>query len=188
MTKIAIIDIDDTICDLVPYLVQVCNKLTGRQLTIADWHSYGVYEMYGISQDTYLQMCEQDQILSKAEPTLLAKETIDRLIKRGYKIILLTARGWHTDAYTLTVDWLMKHNFNYDELHVVPLDKCKSDYIKENIAEKVDLIIDDSPTHIKAFVEDNIARAICLIDQPWNKNHKDLDKYRIEHIVRVLRL
>ena len=187
MSKIAIVDIDDTICDLCPYLVEICNKMTGKNMTVQDWHSYSVYLLYGISQEDYFAMCESDRILSEPKPILLAQETLSTLIRKGYKVILLTARGWHSDAYNITQEWLLKHKFEYHELHILPLDKSKAEYIKENIADTVDIIIDDNAAHIESFVNNNISDVICLIDQPWNRSHTHLDKYRIDHIVQILR-
>lgn len=51
--KWAIVDIDDTVAALVPHLVNVLNKLTGKSLTVDDWNAYDTWAVYGVSQQEY---------------------------------------------------------------------------------------------------------------------------------------
>ncbi len=186
--KQIIIDIDDTILDLAPSLVRVFNNLTGKNLTVKDWTSYSVYELYGISREDYLAACTKENILHTAEPVTLAKEIIDRIKNKGYHIKFLTARGWHKDAHNITENWLINNGIYFDELHVVPFNKSKADYTIENWPNTMfDAIIDDNAHHIQDFIDKKLALQVFLINQPWNKQYKKLDIFRIDHIVRVLR-
>lgn len=184
--KTAVIDLDDTIIDLCPHLVRVLNKITGKSLKPSDWTVYNTFELYGVSQQEYLEICKQENVLEEADPIILTKEVIDKLYQKNYDVIFLTARGWHEDARKITLEWLARHNIYYDHLHIVPYDQSKCDYLLNTIG-KVDVIVDDNPTHISNFIENKVAKQIFLIDQPWNLSYIHLDPYRIHHIVDILR-
>lgn len=179
---IAIVDIDDTVAALVPHLVNVLNKLTGKSLTVNDWTSYDTWDVYGVDQKQYFDLCESEQILSKVSPIPFAQETIDSLYRNEYEIVYLTARAWHNNAYDITMDWLCKHKFKVDQLHILPLHQSKSEYIKANFNLPVDLIVDDNVKHVRGFIENNIAKSVFLIDGPWNRDADDLNGVRIQSI------
>lgn len=190
--KIAIFDLDDTVCDLVSDALILLNSLSKRTLKVADWYVYDVPTLYNITNLTYFHAAIAEKLLETVKPVPYALETVHALNSAGYSIHYVTARAWHTDAYNVTKEWLRFNRFplfkHYDEdcLHIVPLFSSKAKYVAENIAPSVDIAIDNSAHHIREYKEQGVARFPFLIDQPWNQTDTDLNLHRIGHISHVL--
>jgi uncharacterized HAD superfamily protein len=190
--KRAIIDIDDTIAELVPLLVEVFNEMSGAKLTVNDWTSYNVYDIYGVPQKEYFEVCNQRQIMERCMPICLAKETLDVLhYDMKWEILYLTARGWHPLGREITDEWLRRWEFPQPEnLHVVGVNESKVNYLIDNEIY-ADLLADDNPKHVKDFINHSKElklqlSTIFMIDQPWNKANTELNPYRVSSIFDIL--
>ena len=186
--KSAIIDIDDTICQLIPELINVWYCMTGKFVKVEDWITYNMWDMYDISPDDYFKHCRELSIMERALPVEGASETIHRL-SEFYYVTYLTARGWHENAHNLTLKWLEKWGFPPCDLHVIPLHAPKHEYIKyefPNVNREESIFIDDNPKHVKGVVENGIIDKVFLIDAPWNNQYPELDQYRIKDVNHVV--
>ena len=61
-------------------------------------------------------ICSEEKTYSRALASVKdgAKESLEDLKSRGYKIIIYSARSWQ--EYEMTEDWLNKNNIPYDQL------------------------------------------------------------------------
>jgi 5'(3')-deoxyribonucleotidase len=94
-----------------------------------------------------------------------ARETVDALIKK-YRISIATARPPESDNWTK--EWLNKNKIQFDSFHNL------REGMKHN--EDFDLLIDDYPGNIAAFLEKHTGKAILFI-QPWNQDVGTLQQY-----------
>jgi uncharacterized HAD superfamily protein len=187
MKKRIIVDIDDTVASLHPVINALCNDAAGVNLAAAEWTTYDATVLYGMSNQQYTDLIIQHRALEEAHPIGRAMKTLWMFEEQGYHIDWVTARGWHHNGKALTKAWLNKWNFPAGKLHVVPLFQCKAEYSTANIAKTVNIVVDDSPTHIIQFLKRDAARKVFLIDRPWNRKFTELDPYRIGHISEVLK-
>ena len=79
------------------------------------------------------------EVIMQDEPLPGAKEALWRFKQQGYRICYLTARDF-PQAYSITYDWLMYHDFPVDEINVVKNSISKVSFLK---GRSVDLFIDD---------------------------------------------
>lgn len=185
--KRIIVDIDETICDLFPELNCICNDATGAALSRKDWVQYDVYTLYGLTQEDFNKLCIKQKILEIAQPLVKGRATLDVLVHQDFEIIYLTARAWYPKAEKVTKNWLNHWSFPKGDIHVIPLDMPKADYIKKEIDKPINIIVDDNPKHTEDFVKNKSASKIFLIDRPWNAQYKNLDPYRISNISEILK-
>ena len=82
-----------------------------------------------------------------------AKEVIDRLIAKGHKIVLITARGYSfgSDIFDITFDYLKRNNIYYDDIVFKALEKLEA-----CLEKKVDVMIDDCVKSQKRLHEQGI--------------------------------
>ena len=71
-------------------------------------------ESHSISVDIDGTLCYLTDNYAKAVPMPGAVENLKRLREEGWTIILFTAR--HFNQWQVTVDWLKKHGFEYDQI------------------------------------------------------------------------
>jgi hypothetical protein len=104
----------------------------------------------------------------------------------GYRIEVVTARGWHPEGEAATVAFLDAHGFAYDKLHVVPLGVPKtSAYL--SIGD-IEAVIDDSPTHIRAAATLPNVKNTFVVDRPWNRAMEPHGAIRISEVTDLLPL
>lgn len=83
------------------------------------------------------------------------------LLKRRYRIIIITARRPHSRPQTLA--WLKRHRLPFDELYHTDE--------KADVAEDISLAVDDHPEHARAYARQGIP--VFLMNQPWNQGIED---------------
>ncbi|MCF7809347.1 hypothetical protein K9N50_00010 [bacterium] len=71
-------------------------------------------ESHSISVDIDGTLCYLTDNYSEAAPIPGAAENLKKLREEGWTIILFTAR--HFNQWQITVDWLKKHDFEYDQI------------------------------------------------------------------------
>ncbi|WP_408956322.1 5' nucleotidase, NT5C type [Natroniella sp. ANB-PHB2] len=139
----------------------ICNyfDLTERK---EDVYNFG--DAYGLTDEQIEEFMEANssKIYEGADSSPYAKEVLNRLKKKDFTIILVTAR---TDTHNqLTAKWLKRHQIPYDEL-----------IHNENKAEAcqkkgINLFIDDMLANVLAVKE--IGVEALLMDMHHNRHYK----------------
>ena len=131
---------------------------------------YNEKDIFGISSKeteefwkTYLV-----QYVTSYQPRDFAVEVIKKLKENNNNIYIITARNEYGlpddeegNMQKLTKEWIKKNKIYYDELIFTSEDKRK--VCKEN---KIDIMIEDSPTNVKELSE--IFKVFCY-DNPYNR-------------------
>lgn len=116
----------------------------------------------------------------KNEPARkFANEIIKKLRLEGHKIFIITARYKTAENGTIgdenvrecTLNWLRKNEIEYDKIIFTKIPK-----VKEILENKIDLMIEDSPTTINELVK---VVKVLYYDTRYNRNIKH------ENIIRV---
>ena len=106
--------------------------------------------------------------MTSYKPRDFAVEVIKKLKENNNNIYIITARNEYGlpddeegNMQKLTKEWIEKNKIYYDELIFTSEDKRK--VCKEN---KIDIMIEDSPTNVKELSE--IIKVFCY-DNPYNR-------------------
>lgn len=113
----------------------------------------------------------------KNEPARrFASEVIKKLKEKGHKIFIISARHktaengkiGNDNIRECTLNWLEKNNIEYDKIIFT-----KPPKVKEILENKIDLMIEDSPTTINELVK---VVKVLYYDTRYNKNieHKNI--------------
>lgn len=165
--KIAILDVDDTLADLKQELMETMHKETGKHLHWSEWGSINVDKFYGVNLNQFLDIMLKHDVIDRLQPHEESKEVLDKLRAYGFRIVMVTARGWHPTGKDNTVKWLEKHHLPFDEVITVPLTECKVESIRK--FGRVHLAVDDNTKHVEAFAKSGIVDHSYLYNRPWNK-------------------
>lgn len=166
MTKTLVLDADDTICNFRHGAMIALNTETGKNIHWKSWDTYNLQNVYDMPREKFLDILIQHKVIETIEPHLEAKEIMQLAKDNGYRIVILTARGWHPNAKQITESWLVQHSLPFDEAVVTSLEDCKAEVLRK--LGKVHIAVDDNAKHCTAFSNcDNIEHAF-LYDQPWN--------------------
>jgi len=139
------IDIDDVITNTSELIVDYAKKhfnSTDIDLINNILHASNIDDKLVDFYDKYL--LEMQKIYTLKENV---KEVIDRLILKGHKIVIITARGnnqphailGELDQKTGTIEYLSKHQINYNKIIFRARDKKEA-----AIKNEIDVLIDDS--------------------------------------------
>lgn len=116
----------------------------------------------------------------KNEPARkFASEVIKKLRKDGHKIFIISARHKTAENGEInqenirqcTLDWLKKNDIEYDQAIFTKIPK-----VKEIIENKIDLMIEDSPTTINELVK---VVKVLYYDTRYNKEIKHKNIIRV---------
>lgn len=170
------IDIDGVLTNVgqfsIDYLSKYCVE-NNIEFDIGDSY-YKIAKTFNISNideskfwDKYLDFYPKYE---KARP--FASEVIKKLKDDGYKIYIITAR-WLTNRKDsvgnkmreTVKNWLAENDITYDELIFTKSDN--ENKFQEIIDNKIDLMIEDSPTNINELA--NITHVFCY-NTDYNKN------------------
>ena len=112
-----------------------------------------------------------ESIYWNVDPLYKAKETINFLIKRDFKVILITARD--KSFRDLTVKWLKEHGIDYTELF------HEKDKAPLAVEKNIELFIEDNHENAVQIVNHGIK--VLLMDKYHNQDLKDHDIiYRVD--------
>ena len=118
-----------------------------------------------------------ERIAINLQPIYHAKKYIDKLIKDGNEIYIITGRdnGEYTNPEKMTKDWLKKYKINYDKLILTnAYDKqAKAEVCVKN---NIDIMIEDSKT--TAINISKTRTKVLLMDTRFNKDIKELERVR----------
>jgi len=177
--KIAAIDIDGVLAKFPEPFIEFTNKELNTKFTdFEDLETTLDYLTYENLKDRY----RQSGIKANLPLTKNAVEFTNELRKRGYKIVMLSARPVeiYKRIYSDTLEWLNKNKIAYD---AVMFDKEK--HIK---------IVREFP-NLKFIVEDNrhnankVARLNCkafLLDNTYNQGKTHPNVTRVKSLAEIL--
>ncbi|MGM0603002.1 MAG: 5' nucleotidase, NT5C type [Bacillota bacterium] len=108
-------------------------------------HTYNLAEAFGLNDEELKLFLEKEleNIYRQVPAAEGARETLETLKKKGFELILITAR--HSRYNKLTKNWLKKYDIPYDSLY--------HEDNKAPLAEKLNL---------KLFIEDNKFNALAI--------------------------
>ena len=184
-TKTVICDIDDVLANLKEPMCKLLNEHAKTQIHWNTWDSFFITHLYDITDDEFYNLLIDSDILSKLEPYPNAVETIAKVKDAGYKVVLISSRNYHPDAYKVTETWLNKHNIVYDKLHISGNGIKKSLYA--NMYDNIKLAIDDNVENCKDFMTNCKINKTVLMNQPWNISEQGIPRINsIEQVMDVI--
>ena len=175
-TKVAIFDIDGCIADYPGAYEKYLENIKGLKPVIETRTSYYFYERYGITKQQeeiyHSEFIESGGFLD-LEFYSESLGVINKLIKNGIKIVLLTARpSWiHKRIFGDTFKWLLSHHIPYD---LLLWDKDKADAtVKHVFPAKILFMVEDRDKH--AIEMAHIGVPVMLLDKEYNQSLKDTE-------------
>lgn len=180
-----VFDLDDTLANLREHLMAMLNRRTGLQIHWNDWRRYELVSVYGASVEQILDWVLKDRVLEAAHLEPHALEAVRAAREAGYRIAVVTARGWHPRGEAITRGWLQANGIAVDALHLVPAFGSKAEVLAR--LGPVRHFIDDHAGHLHP------ARAVPsvgdthLIDRPWNQEDETHNRLRgLDEFIRLL--
>lgn len=167
------VDIDDVIALFAQAIYPAMTSRYQNVKPVAEWHSFRFSDVNNIPYDAFIQAMIDDDLLSNCHPVTSAIEAMKQIHASGTPIVLITARGYHAQAYALTAAWLAKHDIPYDDLIIVPKGLNKAEASKDKYPKGFIYMIDDNPDNLDDMREAGLVTNTILIDQPWNQDRKD---------------
>ena len=176
------IDIDGVLTNDDDYILDFTSKYCYDN-NLNEFNNANLYEYRKLNWDeTTIDNYRKEYFLNyvKNEPARkFASEVIKKLRNDGNEIFIITARYKTFENGTInnenirqcTLDWLKKNNIEYDKIIFT-----KPPKVKEIIENKIDIMIEDSPTTINELIK--IVK-VLYYDARYNRNIES------ENIVRV---
>lgn len=157
------IDLDDTITDIQDDMLELAikydNTLRGNGIVNKD--KLFIAEKFDWSKEErdYFFKNIRLKVVLKAKIRENVREVLNILKKRGYKIIVITARSfkYYKDPYKLTYKFLKSNSIPFDKLVVNSSNKefdCRINNIKYFIDDNLDNCLNVSKLNIKVFFLD----------------------------------
>lgn len=171
--KYCAIDIDDVLGSLSAVLNPALNQAFNRNIPVESWLSFCMFPLYDITIEQFFDVIINQNLLNKMLPYPDTRRALQRLRDEGYKVVLITSRGYHPDALELTLAWLKAHDLPFHDLIVKPEGITKAQAAKIKYPDGFVFIVDDFDSNLDHMKEDGMARESILIDQPWNRTRAD---------------
>ena len=168
--KRAIIDLDDTLGGFRFVLEEHMNVLMDTDKRWQDWKRLDVEEIYGITNDKFLEIAGHQHLLEKSRPHYCASAGMKLLKKAGIQLTILTARSWHRNPEYMTQRWLELYDIPFDDIVVCSIEDDKADYIRH--MDDILFTIDDSLRHCNSYAQmtHNRPEFVFAYDMPWNQS------------------
>lgn len=160
-------DLDDVLANMRTPMCKSYSKATGQNVKIEDWTDYNFF-LEKMSPATFLQMIIDDRILHTCQPEPDAAACIERLQSKGYKVAVVTARGYHPDAHGVTQNWLESHGMNVDSLKIVQPGQSKAMALGE--LPGLVAYVDDHLAHLESTQAAHPHVDLYLMARPWNQH------------------
>jgi hypothetical protein len=169
----AILDIDNTIRDLVGRMIHVF-KLELPNEIIEVKPTYDVSEWTSIGNKIYDFWFKKyvNEIYEKASPIADAFTGVNILRSSGFKIILASSQP-NNLTKSATTKWLADFGLYFDELH----------YTAEKHKIKGELFVDDYTENLIMYKKLIKNSYVVAYDQPWNR---DWDGLRIKNWYEII--
>lgn len=159
MSKIAIVDIDNTLWQFSDAFYLELKKTNLNFPTPDQWSNLDAWERYCSEADffTAINSIHHNQDRDEYQPYPESREFLSSLREHGFHITIASHRAPVTKLPTER--WLMRHGLPYDDLHL-SLDKTV-------LFPKADVVVDDAPNTLKKAVECGALGTGLLF--PWNR-------------------
>ena len=183
--KTIVLDCDDVLANArIPFAEVISNK-TNRFVHFSEWNRWeACVENHNITFDDIIPQILLTKVLEKLEPEVGAAIVTNMFKLLGYRIVVVSARGFHPNAYNVTHNWLNKHNITFDELIITPQNGNKAEVISK--LGEVELFVDDNIRNVLSVSGlDNVNQSVVM-NMPWNK--LDLYDYRVDKLSDVIKL
>jgi len=163
------VDVDGVLADQISDVLPIVKQQFGVSLTydqITDWRL--PIKDTDIAKEIIAAQGDKNYVM-KMRPHQGVKRVL-RFLKQHHQITVITARGGDA-GFTWTAEWLRKHKIPFDEV-IASNEARKSEH-------RTDVLIDDYIGNILEFLMNSRGVAV-LVDQPWNRNRNELQKFAAE--------
>ena len=176
MSKIAIIDIDNTLWQFSDPFYLELKKINRNFPTPDRWTTPHIWEGYCSVEGfiTAINAIHYNQDSDQYQPYAESQDFLSTLKKHGFYIIIASHRVPATRQPTER--WLVQHKLPYDELHL-SLDKTV-------LFPKADVVVDDAPSTLKKAIESGALGAGLLF--PWNRAYAGNGFRLFQNLTEVL--
>jgi len=166
--KIGFFDIDGVVAETGKAMIElVKNEFKKTWVTIEDINQYDITKLSWLNPNEIeflLEKFAQPDFYIHISPVNEAPY-ITRILKNtGWKIIFITARPSY--LYDLTLFWLKKNHFHFDELIITNA----HEKIKYCINSDKCFFVEDRPDIIERIAIEMPKMTIFVYDQPWNRS------------------
>jgi 5'(3')-deoxyribonucleotidase len=180
-----VFDLDDTLANLREHLMDALNRRTGRQVHWSEWRRYELVSVYDVSVEQILAWVLEDRVLERATLEPHAREAVCAAREAGFRVAVVTARGWHPQGEAITRGWLDRHGLAVDAVHLVPAFGSKARVLAR--MGPVWHFVDDHAGHLHPARAVPSVRETHLIDRPWNREDTILNRiHGLDELVRIL--
>lgn len=172
MSKIAFVDVDGVVADLISVWLSRYNKDYNDNLKSFDITDWGVDAFVKPeAKQKIFSYIEDSSIYDDVHPIQFSYEGIETLRNYGFRVVFITTPSPNT--YGRKLEWLIHYAF---------LDnKFSKDYIETRDKSLVygDIMIDDYYKNLEGFSGKKL-----LFNQPWNYNNQQLKHYSWSTIIQ----
>ncbi|MGC9977312.1 MAG: hypothetical protein ABSA46_18465 [Thermodesulfovibrionales bacterium] len=169
MSKIAIIDIDNTLWQFCDALYDELRKVNKSFPTPDQWTHWDLWEGYCLKPEFFgaINTIHSNQDSDSYQPYPEAKGFLAALKENDYHITIASHRS--PDYRKQTERWLERHGLVYDALHL--------SYHKTRLFDMfTDVVVDDHPGVLEKAVENGAIATGLLF--PWNQAYSN-DRFKL---------
>ena len=171
-----LVDLDDTIEDLVPCWIDALNRKYNRNIQYEDIDNWNISKYYpDLSEDEIFNVIRSDDFWKEVKPKKGAVEYLKKLYDEGYDVYICTS------TYYLNIkqkfEFFIKRWFPFVRWHKVIITSNKQ-------MIQADYLIDDFPNNL---IGGNYKK--LLMDAPYNRQFEDPEIERVknwEEIYKIL--
>lgn len=167
------IDIDDVLAKFADAMWRCLCARYDNVKPVAQWDTFLWADINGVSYEDFISHIISDNLLTDCLPIPGAVRAMQNIQRAGHPIVLITARGYHPEAYELTKAWLVRHEIPFDDLIIVPSGKTKAEAAIGKYPKGFAFMIDDNADNLDHMREAGLVSNPILIDQPWNQSRND---------------
>jgi uncharacterized protein len=154
------IDIDSTLHDYWPVLVEAARRRFGIELPYEEQVTWEIPELRPEQLQVVIEETHSDEQIAAAVPYPGAVETVEAWHAAGHIIHVISQR--RAASRDATERWLTSSGFAYDEL------QCTDDKIAYAREAGIELLIDDSPEVLSDALGAGMTAATLM--HPWNQD------------------
>ena len=170
MKKNIMIDLDDTMCSLSSLLKESLQKRTGKNIPVSEWSDYNLSKVFDTHPDIIFKSIVEDNLFEKVMILPGVQNGFKELSKMGFFLSIVTARKEFDKDAEKTINWLKKHEIEFNSLHLVDHTVGKREIAKRL---KPNYFIDDNLDYILSS-HDHVGTSV-LQRMPWNEG-KETDE------------
>lgn len=159
-----VLDFDDTVANLSGHIHNGFKTVLGLDVPVSQWHSYSLPKVYGVGLDDCMRVFHEHDILRKSDIYPESAKAFHLAKERGFRVGILSARGWHQDALEITLASLAEESLAVDRIELVRPGESKA--IKAKVFGHISLVVDDHHDNLQQLAPHS--DYLALIDRPWN--------------------